>query len=1090
MILKIKNSLLVVLFLVFSGQELIAQHSGYHIKNFAPKEYDGFNQVWQATQDKNGLMYFAGTSYVFVYDGTVFQKILVKSGSANRQITIDSTTGVIYVGAVSEFGYLQRDTVNGKIHFVSMTGTLNENQKVFSDIWKVFCSNGKVYFQSTERIFICKDKKVIGTIEAPRDKGFALMFELKGKLFVRQRTVGLMEIVNDKLQLCPGGERFANMRLMGMIPWKNNQSLIVSGDSGFFVMNPKLVSGSSTWFRTLSAKPDSFIIHHTALGIEWVNDSTFAVFTRSGIGFYNLNAKLIDILNKESGLGDESIADIFVDQQKNLWLVHNNGISKVSYNAPVLFFSDQTGFSGTLQWQIRYQGKMNVATTEGLFRESSETNVSPSNMRFKRVEEIPHTEVWALQILKGDLFMCTSEGLFYMHDNKTERLSSDYINRICDSPNPDEFITLEKGGLSVFIFTEGHTPKLIRHFDIPGEDMLRVGTINYTSEKKDQYSFWCSNRFKDLIHASFDVNDTNYVLQYYDTSNGIPLDQIYMVSIADSTYFFTVGMAYRYFPSLDKNQKGKCFFKAPDVFDRLYNGNLKGLKPPFDFALILQKDSTPVAAFFGMGALNNFLYAKLPLNYFVGAEELQYVYMESSGLTWFNSTNMILRYNYKLEPPANIPFNTLLSSVVIGKDSCIFFGSENIVFTNEISIPYQFNSIYFKFSAPYFEFERDKNYLYKLDGFDTTWYHASTIPEKGYTNLHEGTYTFRVKMYSLHGRMSNEASYTFTILPPWYRTTWAYLLFVLAFLSSIFISVRLSARRLLRQKEKLEITVKERTAKVVEQKQQIEIQNAELESAYKGIQDSIHYAERIQHAILPMQTEIHNSFPDSFVFFRPRDIVSGDFYWFVKRDHLTWIACVDCTGHGVPGAFMSMIGNTLLNEIVLEKKVAAPNEILNLLHIHIRQALRQDIGGETRDGMDISICLIDHQKKKLSFAGANRALWLIRQNELQIYPPNKFSIGGYQGNEQRSFTLHETDLLENDCVYLSSDGFADQFGGEKGKKYMVKRFQKLLMEIHLLPMIEQQEILEKTFLNWKGNLEQVDDVLVIGFRFNKFMPGV
>jgi serine phosphatase RsbU (regulator of sigma subunit) len=188
-----------------------------------------------------------------------------------------------------------------------------------------------------------------------------------------------------------------------------------------------------------------------------------------------------------------------------------------------------------------------------------------------------------------------------------------------------------------------------------------------------------------------------------------------------------------------------------------------------------------------------------------------------------------------------------------------------------------------------------------------------------------------------------------------------------------------------------------------------------------------------------------------------------------------------------------MIGNTLLNEIVLEKNIESPNKILDLLHIRIRQALRQDAGGETRDGMDISLCLIDTEKRKLAYAGANRALWLIRNKEFMVLPPDKFSIGGDQWDKERHFTLHEINLAAGDCIYMSSDGYADQFGGPKGKKFMIKRFQGLLMEIHSLPMQQQLEQLEKTFMDWKNwmhpggsikKFEQVDDVLMIGLRIN------
>ncbi|HET6990068.1 MAG TPA: hypothetical protein VFJ43_02040, partial [Bacteroidia bacterium] len=378
----------------------------------------------------------------------------------------------------------------------------------------------------------------------------------------------------------------------------------------------------------LSEKPDTFPINHGVLGCRWVNDSTFAVFTRSGIGFYNRDARFIEVVNKASGLGDESIADIFVDRQKNIWLLHNAGISKICYNSPALYFTDESGFKGTIQWLNRYHGNLYVSTTEGLFREMPNANNSPNNLHFNRVEEIPHTEVWNLVVMKDMMFIGTSEGLYYSHNGKIDRISDHYINRICESPDPDEFITMEKGGMSVFSFVSGYPPKLIRYYEIPGEDIIRLGNINYASDKKDKYDFWCTNRFKEVIHASFDVNDTVYKLQYYDTSNGLPIDQIYMVVFGDSSYFFTGSDGYRYVPSHDKNEKSKCFFPAPDIFNRLFDGNFDPLKPPFDFSLFFQKPTDPQTSFFGLDSTQKFFRTKIPLAYCFGGIDLQYSYVE------------------------------------------------------------------------------------------------------------------------------------------------------------------------------------------------------------------------------------------------------------------------------------------------------------------------------------------------------------------------------------------------------------------------------------------------------------------------------
>jgi serine phosphatase RsbU (regulator of sigma subunit) len=282
-----------------------------------------------------------------------------------------------------------------------------------------------------------------------------------------------------------------------------------------------------------------------------------------------------------------------------------------------------------------------------------------------------------------------------------------------------------------------------------------------------------------------------------------------------------------------------------------------------------------------------------------------------------------------------------------------------------------------------------------------------------------------------------------------------------------------------RANEQLQIS----NTEIMHQKDELQEKGAIIEIAYNDIKSSINYAKRIQEAILPIKDEIKRSFPESFVLFKPRDVVSGDFYWFANHSERNIIACVDCTGHGVPGAFMSMIGNTLLNEIVNEKGITKPSEILDLLHIRVRQSLKQNMENtETRDGMDIAICSVDTKNNILYYAGANRPIYIVRENKLDEIKPNKMSIGGDQMEEDRSFTNHEIDIKKSDTVYLSTDGYADQFGGERGKKFMVKRFQEELLEIQNLKMEQQGEFLKTTIENWQGDLEQVDDILVIGIK--------
>lgn len=276
-------------------------------------------------------------------------------------------------------------------------------------------------------------------------------------------------------------------------------------------------------------------------------------------------------------------------------------------------------------------------------------------------------------------------------------------------------------------------------------------------------------------------------------------------------------------------------------------------------------------------------------------------------------------------------------------------------------------------------------------------------------------------------------------------------------------------------RQNLEQKVIERTAEVTQQKEIIEQINRDLT-------DSIRYASSIQESILPELFKIKANLPDFFVFFNPRDIVSGDFYWFAQHEEKIVVAAVDCTGHGVPGAFMSMLGNALLNQIVNIEKIVEADEILNQLHKRVRLALKQ---AEThnRDGMDLALCVYDAQAKTLSFAGAKNSLVYIQNNEVFEIKGDRHPIGGEQKELERFYSRHTFTIDTPTYVYLFSDGFPDQFGGPENKKFLGKRLRDLFLEIHHLPFSEQHEKLRQTFEDWKGEgRKQMDDVLVIGFK--------
>ena len=249
------------------------------------------------------------------------------------------------------------------------------------------------------------------------------------------------------------------------------------------------------------------------------------------------------------------------------------------------------------------------------------------------------------------------------------------------------------------------------------------------------------------------------------------------------------------------------------------------------------------------------------------------------------------------------------------------------------------------------------------------------------------------------------------------------------------------------------------------------------------LKDSIEYAKRIQESILPDEKQIQQSFPHGFVLFLPRDVVSGDFYWYYKRDNLSYFAAIDCTGHGVPGALMSMIANELMNQTVIQKKLTNPGEIITSLNKLMIRTLRQKEENNMRDGMDLSLIVVNHATDTLNFSGALSSIYVANGRKLGAYPGNRHSVGGHLEDVKKTFETTEIKIEKGSTIYLSTDGYIDQFGGPDGKKLMKKRFAEFLESIQSLPLDEQKSALQNKFNEWKGPLNQVDDVLVAGLSY-------
>lgn len=400
-----------------------------------------------------------------------------------------------------------------------------------------------------------------------------------------------------------------------------------------------------------------------------------------------------------------------------------------------------------------------------------------------------------------------------------------------------------------------------------------------------------------------------------------------------------------------------------------------------------------------------------------------------------------------------------------------------------LNLDYNHNSIQFILNTDNIADQKQMNYSYKLVGYDKEWIQVYSFNEISYRNLPSGDYSLIVKA-SLSTDFTNakECVYNFKVTPPFWKTTAFYILSGLIVFGVLYIFIINREKRLKREKLKLELEVKARTSEIENKKREIELQNGLIQGINKDLTDSIKYAKRIQQTILPSTTILSKYFTDSFLFYKPRNIVSGDYYWIKELHGLIYIAVVDCTGHGVPGAFMSLISSNILNEFIDKNSSQySPVKMLEYLRREITARLTQNKDDQITDGLDISLICYDKEKSTIEYVNANRPLYIISNNELITLASENINIGGYADFE----TVIPTKTIiikKDDLLFLFTDGITDQFGGEKNKKYNPARLRQfLLMNNHLSMKMLKLKLVDE-IVSWQGSHEQTDDILLIGLK--------
>ena len=479
-------------------------------------------------------------------------------------------------------------------------------------------------------------------------------------------------------------------------------------------------------------------------------------------------------------------------------------------------------------------------------------------------------------------------------------------------------------------------------------------------------------------------------------------------------------------------------------------------------------------------------------------------YLDRDGDLWFGTATVLTRYDPSFTKPNKIVPFTHITGLKLNFDKtdwspyCDSISGWDLI-PSGLVLPYDKNQLTFEYVGISLRAPENVKYRFMLEGSDQGWSPYNTRNDVTYTKLQPGDYIFRIQSVNEEGLPGNEVDFRFSITPPWWQTRLFYFLLTISGIFGIYFFVRYRERKLTFEKKVLEIKVAERTKQLQQQKDEIEVQKKVIEEVNKDITDSIHYAKRIQNALLVSEAYLKRHLPEHFVIYKPRDIVSGDFYWALEvkqpNSRNVLLAVADCTGHGVPGALMSTIGISFLNEIVIDSHIIQPDDVLNMLRENVIKSLNpEESTQDSYDGMDIAFLRFDLEKMKIDFAGANIPVCIVRDKVLTLLEPDKFPVGKYT-DDLKLFTLHSFDLQKGDSIYIFSDGFQDQFGfpaelREKykgrsrtgGKKFKWAQLEKTLYDIQSLPFEKQKDELYRIFSDWKGSLPQTDDLIVFGIK--------
>jgi ligand-binding sensor domain-containing protein/serine phosphatase RsbU (regulator of sigma subunit) len=1053
-------SLLLVTSSIFGQSPFLRHHN-----LFKGKEDYAVNKIYQ---DPKGWIWFGTNRGLFRFDGINLTRYSISEGLADDEVTsiCSDSTEKLWIGHKNG----ELTVYDGHI-FKPFSPEEGLGSSMISDI--VIDSSGTVWFSTLGEGVYRYDGRYLTNLNI--DDGLSdnnvydIEIENNGNLWfatdngITRYSSGIYEVISMKDGLSDNIVRVLKTIGDGRIFLGTYDNGIIIYDAGNKTFHP--IEGWDFGHVT------SFI-----MGLEnelWISTEDNGILQLKLSGNIKPIYKRLKI-NKE--LVSNRIYTIIKDQEENIWI----GGKQILIQAlpPVFEFlnkSNSTPFEMAYSTTKDNYGNMWVCSESGLYRGVPDksgqfewANISEKmNLRdigFMSIYLDDHGQIWAGTYGYG-VYRINPENLKNKKYTISDGLSDNNVVFISGNDSLVWFSTFG-GGISNFNISHSRLHNYLN------TELKNSYVYETASDKTGR--IWIAGSFKV---PSYIYKDSLYRINF----NSEKFTQLYGVTIdtSDVVWFNTQneGIIKVTDNNIEKlNEKDGIRYKKIQsiIFDKFNN-----LLIISDFGILFYNLKTKVILEFGE---NSGLAFQYPI--------LNSTYTDKEGQIWIGTQTGIIKYN-----PEYLKY--------VDQNPTVFLSGKDL-----FSIPikpgknkfrYNENNFNFGYTGIWFRNPEGLKYRYMLEGFDLKWNYSNRNQYLPYSKLPPGNYSFKVEV-SLDEKnwySSENSHFSFRVKPPFWRRWWFILGIIIVTLTGIYFYIKLRLSNLEKAKDELEIEVQKRTEEIRNQNEELETQKEEIETQRDNaeaqrdqielqkeeIQASIRYAHRIQSATLPPKNQLNTVLKDYFILNKPRDIVSGDFYWVAQNGSSIFFSVGDCTGHGVPGSFMSMLGLSALNDIVKSLQTCKASSILNILRERIRESLHQ--GGESEtianDGMDISLCILDIETNKLQFAGAHNPLYIIRKGEIQIISADKMEIGSFL-LEKLEFTNKEIQCERGDQLYLFSDGFPDQFGGKDGKKYKYQKFREFLISIQLEPMLRQKWLLDEEIETWKGSFPQVDDIMVMGVK--------